>query len=32
MISFGMNEVADLNRYSSPTETPQALAWDNLKS
>jgi len=23
-----MKEVADLKRYSSPTVTPQALAWD----
>ena len=28
MISSGMKEVADLKRYSSPTVTPQALAWD----
>jgi hypothetical protein len=28
MIDSGMKEVADLKRYSSPTVTPQALAWD----
>lgn len=28
MISSGMKEVAELKRYSSPTVTPQALAWD----
>ena len=28
MISWRMNEVTDLKRYSSPTVTPQALAWD----
>jgi hypothetical protein len=27
MISSGMKEVAELKRYSSPTVTPQALAW-----
>ena len=28
MISCGMKEVTDLKRYSSPTVTPQALAWN----
>jgi hypothetical protein len=28
MISSGMKQITDLERYSSPTETPQALAWD----
>jgi hypothetical protein len=28
MINCGMKEVADLQRHSSPTVTPQVLAWD----
>lgn len=31
MISSGMKEVADLKRHSSPTVTPQALAWDGTQ-
>jgi hypothetical protein len=28
MINCEMKEVADLQRHSSPTVTPQVLAWD----
>jgi hypothetical protein len=32
MISSGVKEVADLKRYSAPTVTPQAVAWDGKHS